>query len=100
MNFRKVLDAGALIVATALLRFGFRSHYLYDIDSVNFALSCALVLGIAVGLRTSAFLVLGALFLYSLSNVNRRQAARGTGALVMPIASWVIPTIRPVGKKA
>ncbi len=32
------LDAAALIAATGLTRFLFRSHYLYDIDSVNFAL--------------------------------------------------------------
>lgn len=32
-------DVAALIVATALTRFAFRSHYLYDIDSINFALA-------------------------------------------------------------
>ena len=30
---------GILVVVTALTRFVFRSHYLYDIDSVNFALA-------------------------------------------------------------
>jgi 4-amino-4-deoxy-L-arabinose transferase-like glycosyltransferase len=39
MNFRQTLDAAILIAATALTRFMFRSHYLYDIDSVNFALA-------------------------------------------------------------
>jgi len=39
MNSRQVLDAAILIAATALTRFVFRSHYLYDIDSVNFALA-------------------------------------------------------------
>ena len=33
------LEAAALIAATGLTRFLFRSHYLYDIDSVNFALA-------------------------------------------------------------
>jgi len=33
------LSAAALIAATGLTRFLFRSHYLYDIDSVNFALA-------------------------------------------------------------
>lgn len=33
------LDVILLAVATALTRFAFRSHYLYDIDSVNFALA-------------------------------------------------------------
>jgi Protein of unknown function (DUF2723) len=33
------LDLAALIAATGLTRFLFRSHYLYDIDSVNFALA-------------------------------------------------------------
>ena len=32
-------DVAALIAATGLTRFAFRSHYLYDIDSVNFALA-------------------------------------------------------------
>ena len=39
MTFRHPLDAASLIAATALTRFVFRSHYLYDIDSVNFALA-------------------------------------------------------------
>ena len=39
MNSRQTPDVGILIVATALTRFAFRSHYLYDIDSVNFALA-------------------------------------------------------------
>src|ERR1700691_2646394 len=39
MNSRQALDAAILVVATALTRFAFRSHYLYDIDSVNFALA-------------------------------------------------------------
>ena len=32
-------DIASLIAATGLTRFAFRSHYLYDIDSVNFALA-------------------------------------------------------------
>ena len=36
---RKMFDIAALIAATGLTRFAFRSHYLYDIDSVNFALA-------------------------------------------------------------
>jgi hypothetical protein len=36
---RHTLDAALLIAATALTRFLFRSLYLYDIDSVNFALA-------------------------------------------------------------
>jgi hypothetical protein len=39
MKFRQTLDTVILISATALTRFAFRSHYLYDIDSVNFALA-------------------------------------------------------------
>ena len=39
MNSRQAPDAAILIAATALTRFAFRSHYLYDIDSVNFALA-------------------------------------------------------------
>ena len=39
MNFRQVQDSAILIAATALTRFAFRSHFLYDIDSVNFALA-------------------------------------------------------------
>jgi hypothetical protein len=39
MNSRQALDVGMLVAATALTRFAFRSHYLYDIDSVNFALA-------------------------------------------------------------
>jgi hypothetical protein len=39
MNSRKVLDEAILVVATAVTRYAFRSHYLYDIDSVNFALA-------------------------------------------------------------
>jgi len=39
MNSRKALDTAILIAATALTRFAFRSRYLYDIDSVNFALA-------------------------------------------------------------
>lgn len=39
MKSRQARDAGILIAATALTRFAFRSHYLYDIDSVNFALA-------------------------------------------------------------
>ena len=35
----RAVDAGILIAATALTRFAFRSHYLYDLDSVNFALA-------------------------------------------------------------
>ncbi|HYK38277.1 ArnT family glycosyltransferase [Alloacidobacterium sp.] len=37
MIYRK-LDALLLMSAVAITRFAFRSHYLYDIDSVNFAL--------------------------------------------------------------
>src|ERR1035437_502773 len=36
---RKRLVAASLVAAPAATRFGFRSHYLYDIDSVNFALA-------------------------------------------------------------
>ena len=39
MNSRRTLDAAILTAATAITRFAFRSHYLYDIDSVNFALA-------------------------------------------------------------
>jgi hypothetical protein len=39
MRFRQALDIAILIAATALTRFVFRSHYLYDVDSVNFALA-------------------------------------------------------------
>src|SRR5580693_4058043 len=39
MNSRQALDATLLMAATAITRFAFRSHYLYDIDSVNFALA-------------------------------------------------------------
>ena len=39
MTSRQALDTAILIAATALTRFVFRSHYLYDIDSVNFALA-------------------------------------------------------------
>lgn len=38
---RRVVDAAVLIAVTALTRFAFRSHFLYDIDSVNFALGMA-----------------------------------------------------------
>ncbi len=36
---RQKLDCSVLIIAVALTRFLFRSHYLYDVDSVNFALA-------------------------------------------------------------
>ena len=36
---RKALDLVVLVAATAVTRIVFRSHYLYDIDSVNFALA-------------------------------------------------------------
>ena len=39
MNSRKAVDEVILVAATALTRYAFRSHYLYDIDSVNFALA-------------------------------------------------------------
>jgi hypothetical protein len=39
MDFRQARDSAILIAATALTRFAFRSHFLYDIDSVNFALA-------------------------------------------------------------
>jgi len=39
MDFRLARDSAILIAATALTRFAFRSHFLYDIDSVNFALA-------------------------------------------------------------
>jgi hypothetical protein len=39
MNYRQAMDTAILIAVTALTRFIFRSHYLYDIDSVNFALA-------------------------------------------------------------
>jgi hypothetical protein len=39
MKLRQARDPAILIVATALTRFVFRSHFLYDIDSVNFALA-------------------------------------------------------------
>ena len=39
MDFRHARDSAILIAATALTRFAFRSHFLYDIDSVNFALA-------------------------------------------------------------
>jgi hypothetical protein len=39
MTPRQALDTVILIAATALTRFVCRSHYLYDIDSVNFALA-------------------------------------------------------------
>lgn len=39
MNFREARDSAILIAATALSRFSFRSHFLYDIDSVNFGLA-------------------------------------------------------------
>jgi hypothetical protein len=39
MTSRQALDTAILTAATALTRFVFRSRYLYDIDSVNFALA-------------------------------------------------------------
>jgi 4-amino-4-deoxy-L-arabinose transferase-like glycosyltransferase len=39
MKTRRGLECALLISAVALTRFLFRSHYLYDIDSVNFALA-------------------------------------------------------------
>jgi hypothetical protein len=39
MKSHRALDAAGLIAVTALTRFLFRSHYLYDVDSVNFALA-------------------------------------------------------------
>jgi hypothetical protein len=39
MLSRRRLDVSVLIGAVALSRFLFRSHYLYDLDSVNFALA-------------------------------------------------------------
>ena len=39
MTSRRALDTAILIAATALTRFVCKSHYLYDIDSVNFALA-------------------------------------------------------------
>jgi hypothetical protein len=38
MVSRRWLDSGLLVCGVAATRFIFRSHYLYDIDSVNFAL--------------------------------------------------------------
>jgi hypothetical protein len=39
MSSRRALDAALLAAATGVTRFVFRSHYLYDVDSVNFALA-------------------------------------------------------------
>ncbi len=39
MFSRRILDCSILISAVALTRYFFRSHYLYDLDSVNFALA-------------------------------------------------------------
>ena len=39
MNSRQAVPPAILIAATALTRFVYRSHYLYDVDSVNFALA-------------------------------------------------------------
>ena len=39
MLSRQKLDCSVLIGAVALTRYLFRSHYLYDLDSVNFALA-------------------------------------------------------------
>lgn len=39
MSSGKLRDVAVLTAATGLTRFAFRSHYLYDIDSVNFALA-------------------------------------------------------------
>lgn len=39
MNSRQRLECALLLGAVALTRFLFRSHYLYDLDSVNFALA-------------------------------------------------------------
>ena len=39
MNFRQARDCAILVAATALTRIAFRSRFLYDIDSVNFALA-------------------------------------------------------------
>jgi hypothetical protein len=212
MTSRQTLDTAILIAATALTRFVFRSHYLYDIDSVNFALalkrfdpsvhqphppgyflyvclgrlanllthdanaalvgisivfSCgavamiyvlahrwfgrnaalfagliflfsplawfhgtvaltymveaffsaltgylcwriecgaarfilpgAMVVGVAAGFRPSSLLLLGPLLLYSFRNANRKQAAAGTGALVLTLLAWFLPMIQAGG---
>src|SRR5438876_1162313 len=39
MEFSRRFTSGLLVCAVALSRFLFRSHYLYDIDSVNYALA-------------------------------------------------------------
>src|SRR3954453_11297142 len=39
MFSRRTLDCVLLVAATAISRFLFRSRYLYDLDSVNFALA-------------------------------------------------------------
>jgi hypothetical protein len=39
MNSRLTLDSAILIALTALTRFAFRSRFLYDLDSINFALA-------------------------------------------------------------
>src|SRR5216684_2738586 len=39
MKTRRSLECALLVAAVVLTRILFRSHYLYDIDSVNFALA-------------------------------------------------------------
>src|SRR5882672_5454324 len=39
MSFSRRVDCCLLVLAVALTRLLFRSHYLYDIDSVNYALA-------------------------------------------------------------
>src|SRR5258708_2661069 len=39
MSFGRRVDGWLLIIAVVVTRFLFRSHYLYDVDSVNYALA-------------------------------------------------------------
>ena len=39
MNYRHKLDLLLLVIAVGVSRFAFRSHDLYDLDSVDFALA-------------------------------------------------------------
>jgi hypothetical protein len=78
---------------------GYLCWQLYS-GSPRFALPAAVAAGVAAGFRPSSILVLGPLFLFSLSGVSRRRVAAGIGVFVLTLLAWSVPMLRISGASA
>jgi MFS family permease len=67
------------------------------LGNTGWLIPASAVLGMAAGFRPSSLLLLGPMWLLSLSKVRMKQAFLACGALIVMLGGWLIPMLRECG---